>query len=166
LSPWINPVASGVPRRGAHAFDFSIRCWSCEPFVNSRVTAQTGAARCQGCPRTCITVASQPWSPASREVSLPLVAHWKLPPEGVAEDDTRVNADSVNFIPAIGDHEHQAPAMPIPPRLPLWPRPHQVPLRPNSRRRKSNPLCRLQGYRSPTACRRTSPHPGCGRIHP
>ena len=27
------------------------------------------------------------------------------PPENVGEDDTRVYADSLNFIPAIGEHE-------------------------------------------------------------
>jgi hypothetical protein len=40
-----------------------------------------------------------------RKSSLPPVAHWKLPPERVVEDDAGVYADSVNFISAIGDHE-------------------------------------------------------------
>jgi hypothetical protein len=36
------------------------------------------------------------------------------PPENVGEDDTRVYADSLNFIPAIGDHEDES--FPLDPR--------------------------------------------------
>jgi hypothetical protein len=40
-----------------------------------------------------------------RKTSLSPVTRWKLPLESVAEDDARVHANSVNFIPAVRNHE-------------------------------------------------------------
>lgn len=37
--------------------------------------------------------------------SISPIAHWKLPPEYVRKHDARVGTDSLNFIPAGGDHE-------------------------------------------------------------
>ena len=47
---------------------------------------------------------------ALKKRSLPPVAHRKLPPEGMVEDDAGVDADRVNFISAIGDHQEQSSA--------------------------------------------------------
>jgi hypothetical protein len=43
--------------------------------------------------------------PKGRKPSFSPVARWVLPPERVAEDDAGVYTDSMNLIPAIGDHE-------------------------------------------------------------